>query len=212
MRWRVNRLRRDTRGATLMEFGIVAPVLCLLLIGAFDLGHTLYVKTVLQGIMQKTARDSALESGLANDALIDAKVTQQVQLLSSSAEIDFSRRYYRTFSDAAAAQAEPFTDTNDNGFCDGGEPFEDQNNNGVFDADGADEGQGGAKDSVLYTVTVSYPRLFPMNTMIGLPDTTIVKGAMILANQPYGDQGTDGAAGTGNCPPDIIAADEEEAT
>jgi Flp pilus assembly protein TadG len=166
-------LRRDTRGATLVEFALVAPVLGLLLVGAYDMGHTLYMKTVLQGIMQKTARDSGLESGLGADQAIDAKVTSQVKALANNADITFSRRFYRTFSDAAAANAEPFTDAND--------------------------GQGGAKDSVLYTVTVEYPRMFPMNAMMGFSDIATVKGAMILANQPYGDQGSYAAPVVRNC-------------
>ncbi|RHW17070.1 pilus assembly protein [Sphingomonas gilva] len=199
MRRLARSLRRDRRGATLVEFAIVAPVLCLLLIGAFDMGHTLYMKTVLQGVMQKSARDSGLESGLDNRETIDAKVEKQVKALANNAEITFKRRYYRTFSAAAAAKAEPFTDTNANGKCDAGEPFEDQNHNHVRDADGADDGQGGAKDSVLYTVTVEYPRMFPMNAMLGFSDTTTVTGAMILANQPYGDQGSYAAPTVRNC-------------
>lgn len=195
----VKALRRDVRGATLVEFALVAPVLGLLLVGAFDMGHTLYMKTVLQGIMQKTARDSGLESGLGADKLIDAKVTSQVKALANNADVKFSRRFYRTFSDAAAAKAEPFTDTNDNKKCDAGEPYEDQNRNGTRDADGADDGQGGAKDSVLYTVTVEYPRMFPMNTMLGFSDVSTVKGAMILANQPYGDQGSYAGPIVRNC-------------
>lgn len=193
------RIGGDHRGAALVEFAIVAPVLCLLMVGAFDIGHTLYMRSVLQGIMQKTARDSGLESGLTSRVAIDAKVQAQVKALANNADVKFARRYYRSFSKASAAQAEPFTDTNSNGKCDAGEPYEDQNNNNVRDADGADDGQGGAKDSVLYVVQVSYPRMFPLNTMLGLADTTVVRGAMILANQPYGDQGADAAPTVRNC-------------
>ncbi len=192
-------LRRDAKGATALEFALIAPVLSLLLIGSLDIGHTLYMKTVLQGVIQKTARDSGLEAGLGKDAALDAKVTSQVKTLAYGATLSFSRRYYRTFSDAAAAKAEPFTDTNGDGKCDSGEPFEDHNRNGVRDADGADNGQGGAKDSVLYTVTVDYPRLFPMASLAGLPEIVTVKGVMILANQPYGDQGSYGAMVVRNC-------------
>lgn len=185
------RLAADRRGAYLVEFAIVAPVMCFLFVAAFDVGHTLYMRTVLQGIMQKAARDSGLETGVEKQAVIDQKVKDQVLAIHNKANLRFTRRYYRTFSSAAAARAEPFTDTNRNNRCDSGEPYEDTNNNNVRDLDGADEGQGGAKDSVLYTVTVSYPRVMPLNTWMGVPDTSVVKGTMILANQPYGDQGAD---------------------
>lgn len=193
------RLARDKSGAALMEFAIVAPVLLVVLMGTFDIGHTLYVRAVVQGALQKAARDSGLESGLTSNAALDAKVASQIKAVTgTTASVTFKRRFYRTFSDAAAARPE-WTDTNSNKKCDAGEPFEDRNNNGVLDADGADNGQGGAKDSVLYTVMVSYPRMFPLNRLINLSDTTAVSGSMILANQPYGDQGSYTAPTIGYC-------------
>lgn len=189
----VRRLLRDCRGTYLIEFALLAPVLAILVVGFFDIGHTLYMRSVLQGIVQKTSRDSGLEDGTttANQALLDAKVRDGVHELAKSATVGITRRFYRSFSKAAAAQAEPFTDGNANGQCDNSEPFEDQNSNGVRDSDGADEGQGGAKDSVLYTVTVTYPRMFPLHNFIGVSPTSTVKAATILNNQPYGEQGSD---------------------
>lgn len=200
MSGRLIRLAGDRKGAALTEFAIVAPVLCLLIVGSFDVGHTLYMRSVVQGALQKAARDSSLEAGLANNAVLDGKVEARIKDIANTASVQFSRRYYRTFSAAAAARAEPYTDTNTNARCDAGEPFEDQNHNGVRDADGADAGQGGAKDSVLYTVTVNYPRMFPLAGFIGVPDTTTIKASMILANQPYGDQGNYAAPVVRHCP------------
>lgn len=195
------RLLADARGTTLVEFGMVAPVLGLLLVGAFDIGHTLYMGAVLQGAVQKTARDSGLESGLLStrQATLDARVRSQVRRLAKSADVQITRRSYRSFSKAAAAQAEPLTDTNGNGRCDNGEPFEDQNGNGVRDTDGGNSGQGGAKDSVLYTVVVTYKRLLPLDKFLGFPPNVTVKATTIMNNQPYGDQGTD-VAKVGTCP------------
>ena len=102
--------------------------------------------------------------------------------------ITFSRKYYRSFSNAAAARFEPWTDTNGNGTCNGGEPYQDNNNNGSWDATGGNTGQGGAKDAVLYTVTVSYPRFFPIYRMVGGSNTTVLTASTVLRNQPYGDQ------------------------
>jgi len=185
-------LARDKAGATVVEFAIVAPVLCLVLLGAFDIGHTLYMRSVLQGILQKAARDATLESGTeaTQQALLDEKVRKQVRALANNATIDFSRRYYRTFSDAAAARAERWTDSNTNGRCDNGEPYDDENNNSVWDADGGNEGQGGAKDATLYTVKVRYPRFFPIYRFVGGSDTTRLTASTVLRNQPYGDQGS----------------------
>lgn len=185
-------LRTDERGAALVEFAVVAPVLSLLLVGGFDIAHTLYARSALQGIVQKTARDSGLESSTATatQTAIDAKVTKQVKALANNATITFSRRYYRTFSDAAAAQAEPWTDTNHNSKCDAGEPYTDENNNSVWDADGGDDGQGGAKDKTVYTVSVSYPHMFPLWKFIGGSNTVNLSASTVLMNQPYTDQGS----------------------
>lgn len=200
-------LSRDESGVTVVEFAMVAPVLGLVLLATFDFGHTLYTRAVLQGIVQKTGRDAALESGSTADATaaLDEKVRRQAKALANNAEITITRRHYRTFSDAAAARAEPWTDTNNNLVCDGSEPFEDLNSNNVWDRDGANEGQGGAKDATLYTVTMRYPRMFPLYNIIGGARTTELSAATILRNQPYSDQGSYAAPTVKNCPVAVTA-------
>jgi Flp pilus assembly protein TadG len=197
---RARRLRGETRGATVIEFAIVAPVLCLFLVGAFDTAHTLYARASLQGIMQKAARDASLETATGSDVdtAIDNKVRAQVAALANNATFVFNRRSYRTFSQAASP-AESFTDTNGNGKCDAGEPYVDVNNNKVWDTDVGVLGQGGAKDRTLYTVTVTYPRMFPLWKFIGVPNITTLTAKTILENQPYSDQSSDGTPTVRNC-------------
>lgn len=191
---------KDDRGAALMEFALVAPVLVIFLLGAFDTAHTLYTRSVLQGVVQKAGRDSGLQTGSdsAAQVALDTKVRTQVSKLANGATITISRRFYKNFSDASAATPESFTDTNANGTCDLGEPFDDRNSNGNWDRDGADDGQGGAKDSVLYTVKMNYTRLFPAGKLIGLPDQVQLAASTILNNQPYSDQVVKPAS-VGNC-------------
>jgi len=197
----LRRLGRDERGATVVEFAIVAPVMGLILLGAFDIAHTLYAGGVLQGIVQKTARDATLEGGsaAAQQTKLDDRVKAQVKAMANNADIKITRRYYRTFSEAAAAKAEIWTDTNKNKICDAGEPYEDANLNSVWDKDGGNEGQGGAKDAVVYTVEVSYPRFFPLYNLIDGKKTTTIKGTTLLRNQPFGDQESYGAMKVKNC-------------
>jgi Flp pilus assembly protein TadG len=196
-------LVRDRRGSTIIEFAIIAPVMGLLLLGAFDTAHSLYMRSVLQGIVQKVARDSALESGTDTDqqTLLDDKVRASVRAIANNATVTITRRFYRTFSDAAAAQAEAFTDTNHDGTCDQGEPYQDENLNNVWDSDGGDAGQGTAKDRTVYTVSLSYPRFFPLYKVIGGSNTTRISAATVLENQPYGDQAAYAAPVVKNCPP-----------
>ena len=196
-----SRLRHEERGITIVEFAIVAPVMLLLLMGSMDLAHTLYMRATLQGIMQKAARDASLEAGagVPRQTVIDAIVSDQVEKLAASAVVTFDRRFYRTFSEASTARAEEWTDTNLDGTCNAGEPYTDQNSNMGWDRDGSNTGQGGAKDTALYTATVEYPRLFPMAGMVGMSDTVRVRATTVLRNQPYADQGSYAEPVVRNC-------------
>lgn len=111
-----------------------------------------------------------------------------------------TRRFYRSFAEAAAREPEEFRDTDGDRRCDNGESFDDENHNGVWDADGGNAGQGGAKDATLYTVTVRYPRMFPFHTMIGGSPETVLEASTVLRNQPYADQGQYPPPVKGTCP------------
>jgi Flp pilus assembly protein TadG len=202
------RLVHSDDGATLTEFGLLAPMLLLMIIGAFQTGHTLYMQGVLEGAVQKAARDGTLEtaSGTSDTSrdTIDAAVRSQVLKLNKDADIQITRRFYRTFTEAAQAKAEEFTDSDTgifaDGICNNGEAFEDLNNNGVRDLDGGDAiGRAGARDNVVYTVTVSYPNMFPLHRFIGGSDTTTLSASTVLANQPYGEQERYDAPTVGHC-------------
>ncbi|MCD2323723.1 pilus assembly protein [Sphingomonas sp. IC-56] len=201
-RSRLGQVCRDEAGATIIEFAIVAPVLCLLLMGAFDTAHSLYLRAVLQGALQKAARDSTLERSTQAEQqeLIDDVVRSQIKTLVNTADIDIKRRYYRTFAQAAAARAEDWTDENENGTCDNGEKYIDANRNDRWDRDGGNAGQGGAKDAVVYTVNVTYSHLFPLYKFIGGSQIAQVSAEAVLRNQPYGDQATYDMAQERNCP------------
>ena len=195
-------LLADRTGATIVEFAIVVPILLLLIIGLFDIAYNLYMISNLQGIVQKAARDSTLQSTdpTAADTALDTMVTSRVHALYPSATVTPTRRFYRTYADASAKQAETWTDTNHNGTCDQGEPFIDTNNNGVWDPDGGNGGQGGAKDRTVYTVTVTYPHMFPIANAMGWSKTVTLAATTVLANQPYADQGVYTTPATLNCP------------
>ena len=192
------RIGSDRRGAVLTELGLIMPVLAALLLGALDAGHTLYLQATLQGAVQKAARDSGIETGLdaTNQAAIDTQVRSQILRLVRTANVTITRRSFHSFS-AASQDLEQFTDTNGNGICDNNEPFNDDNNDGTRDQAGT-SGAGGAKDSVLYTVTASYSRLFPLDRLIGLSPTVTLTATTIMNNQPFGDQVS---ASVGHCTP-----------
>lgn len=193
-------LRAETRGAALTEFGLIIPVLLILLMGAFDAGHRLYARSILQGAVQKAARDTGLEGGViaTRQATIDAKVRAQLLKIHKGAAVTIDRKSYRDFADAAAP-SETFTDTNNDGIC-AGEPFDDINRNGVRDADIGVAGQGGAEDAVVYTVRMQYKSVTPVRGIIGIDDQVDMTARTVLRNQPYNDQGEDLPPLVGTCP------------
>ncbi|MCH4150529.1 MAG: pilus assembly protein [Sphingobium sp.] len=194
----------NDRGIAATEFALIAPIFALLMMGSADIAHTLYMQTVLQGTIQKAARDSSLESGTATatQTTIDGRIRAEVKKLNTAladSDIAITRRYYKTFSTASAAQAETWTDTNSNSTCDNGEPYTDANNNNTWDRDGGNAGQGGARDITVYNVTVNYAHMFPLWKFIGASGTQTLKATTVLANQPYGAQTQYAAATTRNC-------------
>ena len=190
----LRRLRADRRGAAALEFALVAPALLLTIMGIFDLGYNIYANPMVQGAIQHAARDSTIEGSTLRTAQIDAAVARAVHNVVPRATIAFSRKAYANFADVS--RPEDFTDSDLNGLCDNGEPFEDANRNGVWDNDRSANGQGGARDAVLYSVTVSYARGFPMASLIGLPDTVTTEAATVLRNQPYKLQDNKPTVGT----------------
>lgn len=190
-----HRLRAGNDGATVVEFAIVLPVLMTVLMGVFDLGYTMWATMMLQGSLQQAARASSLESASGLASTIDAKVTSRVQILVPNATLTYSRKAYTNFTKVGTA--EDYTDTNANGACDANEPYEDANSNGSWDRDRGVNGVGGARDAVLYKVTMTYPRLLPMARMVGLSETVSVSASTVLRNQPFKLQAS--SSKIGNC-------------
>jgi TadE-like protein len=182
----------NEQGTSIMEFGIIAPVLMVMLMGTYDVGHEMYVKSVLNGALQEVGRDSALEGASNADQRdeIDDRLTDAVKKIAPNAEIEITRRYYKTFAKAAAAAAEDVIEEEEdaNGICDEGESFMDANHNGTWDEDGGTDGQGGAKDVVIIKVELRYNRLFPSASFIGYGEDVILVSDSVIANQPYGQQ------------------------
>ncbi|WP_333571891.1 TadE/TadG family type IV pilus assembly protein [Sphingomonas sp.] len=179
----MRRLFPDERGATLVEFAILLPVLLALLMGLMDLCYQAYVQAVLEGAVQKAARDSTIEA--ADISTIDTRVVTAVRRVAGKASVTPNRLFYASF---ALIKPEDFADSNGNGIHDPGECFTDVNGNGQWDMDPGRAGQGGASDVTVYRVTVHYTRLFPLARLIGWSNQVVLSASTRFKNQPYGTQ------------------------
>ena len=181
----LGRLRQESRGSTIAEFAVVAPTMLVLIMGSMDLAYRGYATSVLEGEIQKAARDSGMEGGADRIAAIETKVKNQVKVVVKNANFSPLRSSYTSY---LTAKPERFSDTNGNNRRDAGECFDDVNANAQWDVDPGNVGQGGANDVTAYSMTMSFPRLFPLAGMLGWPadETIVVK--TYLRNQPFNAQ------------------------
>ena len=91
------RLDRCQKGASTIEFALVAPIFFMLLMGIFDVGQMVYARAVLNGAVQKAARSSALET--ANTSSADAMVTSALRPIVPHATVSSTRQSYFDFAD-----------------------------------------------------------------------------------------------------------------
>jgi TadE-like protein len=178
------RIRKDANGVALTEFALITPVFMLMLMGAFDIGYGIYVKSLLEGAVEAAGREASLETTATTT--IDNRVRTTMAAVNRSEDIAFSREYYQNYVDVELP--EDFTDGNANGIRDVGECFVDRNGNSIWDSDVGLPGRGGAQDVVLYTATLTYNRLFPLWSLLGQSNSIAVTGSTYIRNQPFSAQ------------------------
>lgn len=192
MRWpgnvRMRALARDTRGATLIEFGLIALPLSLVIMGIADMGYQSYLNAVTKGVLDRAARTASV--GAMTSSQIDSFVDEQMtRIVSKQATISKVKKSYYNFSRIGKPE-KILTDTNPIGSYNSGDCFEDANNNGTYDTDTGAAGLGSADDVVYYQVTVSMPRLFPMAKLLGWSANQTSSASVIMRNQPWANQST----------------------
>lgn len=200
-------------GATLLEFGVIAPVFLFMLLGTFEIGYGIYMRSALNGAIQQAARDATLqqasdpESRRQTDNEVRA-ILKKVNKSLEDSDIKIVRKNYIDYSNVE--RMEDYEDENDNGTCDNGEEYVDENGNDKWGTVGR-AGNGGARDAVLYSITVSYDSVFPLGTFVrdaknpdaaftlkGLTSRRTLRAETLLKNQPFGDQLARGAGEDGH--------------
>lgn len=178
----LKRLRGDARGATLIEFAMILPALCVLLLAIFELGYRSYAASVLQGALHEAARMATV--GGISQAQIDAAVRSRLSNFTNHGTVTITTSSYYDF--AGVRMPERITnDTTPVGTYNVGDCYEDANNNGTYDLDRGRSGMGGADDIVRYEVSFTVPRIVPIHRFLGWTATETISGNTILRNQPY---------------------------
>jgi Flp pilus assembly protein TadG len=178
----LRRLGREERGATIVEFALILPVLCTLLLAALDLGYRAYAASVLQGALHEAARMATV--GGRTQAQIDARVRTRLSNFAQYATVTITTSSYLNYS--GVRTPERITqDTAPIGSYNDGDCFEDANNNGSYDLDRGQAGLGNADDIVRYQVTMAFPRIVPLGRLLGWSSTESITADTVLRNQPF---------------------------
>lgn len=178
----LRRLRDDRRGVTILEFAMVAPVMLLLLLGFFDLGYRVYAQSVLQGALHDAARMATV--GGYSMTQIDTRVKTRLSNFATRSTVTTAANSYYDFS--GVAQPEKIVgDTAPLNAYNSGDCFEDANGNNSYDTDRGRGGTGNSDDIVRYQVTITFPRVFPLGSLMGWSTSQTLTSNTVLRNQPY---------------------------
>ena len=76
----IRKLRADERGATIVEFALVALPLSVLIMGGIDLGHQTYIRSTMQGALNDAARRAAVQDPqfAASGSTTEERVTNTI--------------------------------------------------------------------------------------------------------------------------------------
>jgi hypothetical protein len=181
-------LLRSESGVTIIEFGFVAPILCLMILGFLDFAHWSYVRSIAIGAIDEVARSAGVGGPAVDPTVFEQQVETQIKRVAKNATFVWSKSSYYQFSGIGKPE-KLISDYNANGNYDAGDCWEDLNPNGVYDTTPGKSGVGGADDIVYYKVVVTFPPLIPLrgfNALLGGNHTTTA--TTIVRRQPYAAQ------------------------
>jgi Flp pilus assembly pilin Flp len=174
------RLWRDRDGAAVLEFALVLPPLCLILIGMFEVAMVTFCQASMEGALREAARYGITGQ---DEATIDERKAKILDIvdhytlgLFDIADATVTTKIYSQFADAGGtAIGEPITyDANHDG-----------DGNGQYDDPREDAGE--RAEIVEYTVEYDWPLMTPfMAHIMGNAQGKIpLKASVVLRNEPW---------------------------
>lgn len=167
------------RGASLVEFAMVLPVLCVLVMGTMEVGYRIFAVSVSNGAIREAARMAS--TGEFTGAQIDARVTNQIRSFRKDATVQIVKKSYSDFTGVGLPEPVTSGSVESGTYC-----FEDINKNGNWDEDRGKDGLGGAEDVINYEVTTTYPTLFKFNEkVLKFSSVSKITESTIVSNEPF---------------------------
>ncbi|WP_343562742.1 TadE/TadG family type IV pilus assembly protein [Kiloniella sp. b19] len=182
------RFRLCQKGSALIEFGFVAPILILFIVGIMEVAMIMFANGLVEGGVREAARFAITGSeinGRSREEHIIDRVNQVTLNLFNLDESNVDILIYPSFEDIG--KPEPFQDTAPaNGQFDDGEDFNDINGNGVWDQDMGVAGAGGPQDVVIYRVNYTWPLMTGMLAK-AIGTSIDMQASIAVRNEPYED-------------------------
>ena len=167
------------RGAAAVEFAMLLPVLCVLIMGTLELGYRIYAISVTNGAIRNAARMAS--TGGYTGAQIDDLVTKQIHAFRKDATVQIEKKSYSDFTGVGLPEPVTSGSVESGTYC-----FQDINKNGNWDEDRGKDGLGGAEDVINYEVTTTYPTLFKFSEkVLKFQASTTVTESTIVSNEPF---------------------------
>jgi Flp pilus assembly protein TadG len=182
------KLRRNDKGGVLIEFALVAPVLCTAVLGALELGMVMISSILIEGAISDASRAGITGytvSGTAREQYIKDIVKNKTFGMVEVPDLTITYKIYKTFG--AVATAEPYVDVDLSGdYTAGTDKYTDINCNNNRDADIGISGVGGPGDIVVYKV--EYDSKFItgfFSNMMGNDGKIKLAASTAVKNEPY---------------------------
>jgi hypothetical protein len=191
----LGRFARSDDGAAALEFALVLPPLCLILVGMFELSMLMFTQASMEGALREAARlgmtGNVPDPADREDQILGIIDNYTLNLLDmDDATITFL--VYPNFGDVAGR--EDYTEKGgdpcrfDSGTDSGWAPHgtNDDDDDGVWDDGGADCGVGDAEQIVQYTVEYDWHVMTPfMAPVFGNNGKVHLKASIVLRNEPW---------------------------
>jgi len=191
----LRRFARNNDGAAALEFALVLPPLCLILVGMFEMSMLMFAQASMEGALREAARfgmTGSVSDPAQRKTQILAIIDKDTLNLFDMNDASISFIVFPNFNDAAKRESynERGGDPNryDAGLDDGwvAHGTNDDNNNGVWDDGGGAAGVGGAAQVVQYTVQYDWHVITPfMAPVFGNNGKVHLKASIVIRNEPW---------------------------
>ena len=181
----LRRFARNNEGAAALEFALVLPPLCLILVGMFEMSMLMFTQASMEGALREAARfgmtGSVSDPAARQTQILDIINKDTFNMLTSPT---ISFMIYNSFNNVGSP--EPWTDSNGNGKWDSGESYTDVNSNAKWDADQGKAGVGASAQIVQYTVQYDWHVITPfMAPIFGNGGKVHLKASVVMRNEPW---------------------------